>query len=125
MSKGKHFHKIAMLALAWFVFYVGASIAAPWVAPHRIVEICGPGGHIETIVVDHNGEQIDPGEHPLLCPLCLAASLEPPLDFQLNSVQDLCPAYSLKLYVAHIPALLGSPLPPRGPPVLHTGSAML
>lgn len=116
MLNRNRFHPIAMLVLAWFICYVAASIASPFIAPQHIVQVCGEGGHLKSIVVDSNGEEAAPAPHQLHCPLCLLCAFGPPATFKLAPET---PHFWLRQnlgYTSQTPRWLGAPLPPRGPP---------
>ncbi len=104
------------LMLAWFVLTLGVAMASPIVAPKTMEMICSDGGTMRLIVVDKNGDAVEAGQHTLDCAMCLPASLpavvvtrqvsqSPPLAYALTPIEE-----------ARIAALVGAPLPPRGPP---------
>lgn len=104
------------LVLAWFALTLGVAMASPIVAPKTMEMMCADGGAIRLIVVDENGDVVEAGQHTLGCAMCLPACLPPVLlPQQLSQPQPL--AYALTpIEEARIAALVGAPLPPRGPP---------
>jgi hypothetical protein len=113
MDRLRHAHLLARAVLAWFVFTLAASVAAPVFKAPSLESICtGTGG---MVLVEHGGSPAKTGGHQLECPLCVSFSAPPALP----------PAF-------HLPAaaqVLGGPAPawpqpfaiatskwPRGPP---------
>jgi hypothetical protein len=107
---------LARLVLAWFVLMLGIAIASPIVAPKTMEMVCSDGGPMKLIVVDQSGDVTAAGQHTLDCAMCLPASLTAPVAGQIApQLQPL--AYALNpVEKARIAALVGAPLPPRGPP---------
>jgi hypothetical protein len=71
---------------------------------------------MKIVVIDGDSDSAKLGHHTLDCSLCLAVSLPPdPIHLSFEPVQVL--AHALKpMVAAHIAALVGAPMPPRGPP---------
>lgn len=104
------------LVLAWFALTLGVAMASPLVAPKTMEMICSDGGTMRLIVVDKNGEVVEAGQHTLDCAMCLPAYLPAPATTrQLTQPQPLAHALT-PIEEARIAALVGAPLPPRGPP---------
>lgn len=103
------------LVLAWFVLGLGVAVAAPVVQPATMMLICSAGGS-KYVALDADGTAVQADEHSMDCPLCLPVSLPPAfISLQLSAPQ--APACARHPYVAaHIAALVGAPLPARGPP---------
>ncbi len=102
------------LILAWFVLVLAVAGASPVVRSMELV--CTPDGTMKTVVVGEDGQAQDAGHHTLDCSLCLPAVLPPAhrraaVDMPQPLAHALLPARA-----AHIAALVGAPLPPRGPP---------
>jgi len=110
--------RLLRLVLAWFALTLGVAIASPLVHPQSMQLVCGDGPGAKLVVVNDDGQAAGVGHHTLDCPACLATALPPaPVVPELPTV--LPQAHALhSFYVAHIAALLGAPLPPRGPPSL-------
>lgn len=106
------------LVLAWFLSMLGVAGASPLVHPMAMEVVCTAGDAVKTVVSGADGKPADTGRHGFDCPLCLATAL--PLPQACSRVETLQPLpHCLKLVVAaHIAALVGAPLPPRGPPLL-------
>lgn len=104
------------LVLAWFVLSLGAAMASPVVAPKTLAMVCSDSSAMKYIVLDQNGDVVDPAAHTLDCPMCMPASL--PAVTVLAPVRQPQPlAHALtRIEEARIAALVGAPLPPRGPP---------
>ncbi len=110
---------LTRLILAWFVLAVGIAAAAPVVAPQAMELVCSAGGEMRLVAIgDDEGGGAAPAHHSLDCPLCLATAVPlPQASAGCVPVQPL--AHALQpIAAAHIAALVGAPLPPRGPPAL-------
>lgn len=109
---------LTRLVLAWFVLTLGVAVASPVIHPQSMQMVCSSRGSMKLIVLDRDGNEVVAGHHTLDCPMCLAATLPPPqTQVSLEMPQPL--SYALQpIYVAHIAAMVGAPLPPRGPPAL-------
>ncbi|GHC92990.1 hypothetical protein GCM10007320_43610 [Pseudorhodoferax aquiterrae] len=108
---------LARTVLLWFVLALGVAIAAPVVQPQAMELICTASGGAKLVVLGEDGDQdIVVSHHSIECPMCLAVTLPPaPQTPRDEPVQPL--AHALQPVVAaHIAALVGAPLPPRGPP---------
>ncbi|GAB2481097.1 hypothetical protein GCM10027082_34930 [Comamonas humi] len=110
----------ARLVLAWFLLTLGIAVAAPIVHPHpQIMDVvCTANGDMQVVVLD-DADQAAPGPHHSLdCPLCLAVT-PPPCAPVVQATQPQPLGLALHPVVsARIAALVGAPLPPRGPPAL-------
>ncbi|WP_198972372.1 hypothetical protein [Xylophilus sp. ASV27] len=109
---------LARLVLAWFALTLGVAAASPVVHPRATEIVCTAGGSIKIVVSSDDGASAEIGQHTLDCSLCLAATVPlPARRVALEMPQPL--AHALRpLVAAHIAALVGAPLPPRGPPSL-------
>lgn len=119
MFTPRRLHMLIRLALACFALALGAAMASPWIAPKSLEVICGDSGMMQLAVLDQHGEAVDAQQHTLDCALCLPASL--PAALAVRSVSQPQPlAHALTpIKQARIAALVGAPLPPRGPPTQH------
>lgn len=103
----------ASLVLAWFVAFLGVAGLAPWVDT-------GPGDAVCTIggVAPSSGQGGDagPGHHTLKCALCLGISAPPSVPAVAEVAPQPLPHVLLPLESARLAALVGAPLPARGPP---------
>ncbi|THT98710.1 DUF2946 domain-containing protein [Lampropedia puyangensis] len=109
------FRKLTKLVIVWFALSILAATASPIVNPKRIDFLCAEGGAMKVVVVDDQGKIVPIGNHTLDCPNCLLTA--PPLQLEAGQTASAF-SFSLSRYrAAHIPALSGSALPPRGPPV--------
>ena len=109
---------LARLVLAWFALSVGAAMAAPLVHPQAMDIVCTTSGGIKLVPMGASSDEqaAPPHQHQLDCPLCMPVFTPPPARHF-----DFCPpqplAYALQPYVAaHLAALVGAPMPARGPP---------
>lgn len=110
---------VVRLVLVWFVLTLGVAVAAPIVQPQSTMLICSEGGS-KMIVVDDDGNQVVDGGHSTLdCPLCLPVALPPAFETLQLQVAPPVACAQHPLVSAHIAALVGAPLPARGPP-LHS-----
>lgn len=107
---------LARLILAWFVLTLGVAVASPMVYPQAMELVCSDGGTMKVVVIGEDGEAVQVGQHTLDCPMCLAAVLPPA--FVSIPFPHLAPLLLAQhpFAAAHIAALVGAPLPPRGPP---------
>ena len=106
---------VVRLVLAWFVLTLGIAVAAPIVQPHSTVLICSEGGS-KMIMVDADGERVSDTGHALDCPLCLPAALPPAFATVKLPVAPPATCALHPFVSAHLAALVGAPLPARGPP---------
>jgi hypothetical protein len=109
---------LARLVLAWFVLAMGVAIASPIVQPQAMELVCTASGGVKLVALGDDAQDGAAVHHTLDCPMCLAATLPlAPHKAPCASPQPL--AHALQpLVAAHIAALVGAPLPPRGPPSL-------
>ena len=113
---------LSRLVLAWFVLTLGVAVASPMVQPHAMELVCTAGGAIKLVSVE-DGRDLSAAaayglDHGLDCPMCLAVVL-PPGHAVVPSAQPQPLGRALQPIVsARIAALVGAPLPPRGPPSL-------
>jgi hypothetical protein len=130
MQTLRNAHLLARLVLVWFVLFVGVSVASPMVSPQSSQMVCSAMGGMKMVSADDgvnggaNGDA-DGGAGDTVklssnmdCPLCAQFSAPPsPVVFSFDTTSAL--AHALRpIPSAHIAWLTGSPLPPRGPPVL-------
>ncbi len=109
---------VVRLVLAWLLLTLGVAFASPWVAPQAMELVCAHGGSVKLVVVDDDGTAQATIHHGLDCPLCLATGL-PPSVYLPTLPQPQPLAHALHPIVrARIAALVGAPLPPRGPPAV-------
>ncbi|MDY0105422.1 DUF2946 domain-containing protein [Achromobacter sp.] len=104
------------LVLAWFALTLGVAMASPIVAPKTMEMICSDGGAMRVIVVDKNGDVVEAGQYTLDCAMCLPASLPASIVTQSMSQPEPLAHALASIEAARIAALVGAPLPPRGPP---------
>lgn len=114
---------LARFVLACFLVAVGAATAAPLVHPKAMELVCTAGGAIQWVMADTDADgdgdsdATTMGAHTLDCALCLPAAL--PASPAVQAAREPLPRLrALHPFTsAEIVALLGAPLPPRGPPV--------
>lgn len=104
------------LVLAWFALTLGVAAASPALHPQSLELVCSTGGIVKLVVMGEDGQPAKAGHHTLDCPMCLAATLPPPLPPTTAAPAPLPLAAVHPFAAAHIAALAGAPLPPRGPP---------
>lgn len=109
---------LARLVMAWFALTLGLAIASPLVRPQAMELVCTAGGSVKLVAVGgEEGQAVSP-HHSLDCPLCLAVT-PPPAHVSPSWAQPQPLGRALQPIVsARIAALVGAPLPPRGPPSL-------
>lgn len=110
---------LARLVLVWFVLSLGVAVASPVVNPQVGELVCSSTGVMKLIITNVDGSQETAdvgGSHLLDCPLCASASAPPPTVTQAAPTQQAL-SYALQsIPAARIAALVGAPLPARGPP---------
>lgn len=109
--------RLARLILAWFMLTIGAAIASPIVHPQALQLVCTTGSAMKLVAVGDDGDDATPpGHHTLDCPLCLHFSAPAPQVQTVVEPQQPLAHALLPAVRATIAALVGAPLPPRGPP---------
>lgn len=101
--------------VAWFVFSLGATLAAPVVQPHGLEVVCS-AGHGTTLVVHGNSGNAVLDTLGMDCPLCLLGSAPPQPTTTTESTLPLvhaAPAAPPQVF-AMVP--MATPPPARGPP---------
>lgn len=114
---------LARLILAWFVLTVGVAIASTIIHPPSLELVCSTGGTAKLVQMDafdgESGATDVRHHHTLDCPACLHLTAPPPPDYPgLNNRQQALAHALQPTLAAIIAALVGAPLPPRGPPEL-------
>lgn len=108
---------LAGLALAWLVLTLGVAVASPLVQPKLLEMVCSSMGGMQMIELDGDSP-LAQSPHALDCPLCLLAAAPPPsITVHFQQPQPLALALQ-PVVAARIAALVGAPLPARGPPAL-------
>lgn len=108
---------LARLVLAWFVLALGVAVASPIVHPRTMELVCSAGGSMQMVVTSDDSQRSATGPHTLDCALCLAISAPlPQAGTPFESPHPLADALTPS-FVARIAALVGAPLPARGPPL--------
>ena len=106
--------------MAWFLLTLGVAGASPFISPKTMELLCSTAGTAKLVVFDEQGQAQPTGQSSLDCPMCLAPMLPlPPVNPWAPPSQPLAHALP-PLQAAHIAALGGAPLPPRGPPSLFS-----
>ncbi len=114
-------HKLlARLVLAWFVLFVGVSVASPIIKPSDTQLICSASGTMKLVAADAaDGEgQGKTGVASMDCPLCTPLGLALPTPHQSPVVPSALAHALHPVAAAHLAWLTRSPLPARGPPSL-------
>lgn len=113
---------LTRLILAWFVLTVGVAIASPIIHPQSLELVCTTGSAaklVQTGDFDDGSGAADISHHTLDCPACLHLTAPPPPDYPALNNRQQALAHALQpTLAAIIAALVGAPLPPRGPPEL-------
>ncbi|MEQ6475709.1 MULTISPECIES: DUF2946 family protein [Comamonas] len=109
---------LTRLVLAWFMLTLSIAMASPIVHPKAIEVVCTSNGSMQVIMLDEDGQAAPGLHHSLDCPLCLTITTPPSYSSpHLEQPQPLGLALQ-PVVSARIAALVGAPLPPRGPPTL-------
>ena len=108
-------HRLARLALLWFVLTLGAAVASPMVHPQAETAICSGMG-MQKVVINDDGTTTTSAVSGISCPLCLMGGAPPqttlPLVAAVQALDNLVPSTP----VVHVETLTASPPPARGPP---------
>ncbi len=117
---------ITRWVLAWFLLALGVATAAPLVQPKPWVLVCSASGVVALVALqDDDGSSgggndgtAAPGgmHHTLDCALCLPGGAPPPVLAWALAAPAPLPHVLLPVEAARIAALVGAPLPARGPP---------
>jgi hypothetical protein len=109
---------LARLVLAWLMLTLGVAVASPLMHPQAMELVCTTAGATKLVVLDDDGNQAAQNHHTLDCALCLQFSAPPSVCLTaFTHPQPL--AHALRPVVAAtLAALVGAPLPPRGPPLV-------
>ena len=111
---------LARSVLVWFALSLGVAVASPLVNPQATELVCSGSGGMKVVIKTDDGskEVSDTGvSHVLDCPMCASLSAPPPL-VKLGVEPPHPLSYALQtIAAARIAALVGAPLPARGPPV--------
>ncbi|XAH23776.1 DUF2946 family protein [Xylophilus sp. GW821-FHT01B05] len=107
---------LARLVLLWFACVLGVAAASPIVHPQAMELACSASGNLKLVVMGDDGQAMEAGQHSLDCALCLAAHVPPPRTHTPPVLPQPLAHALLPTVAAHIAALVGAPLPPRGPP---------
>lgn len=114
----RHSTRIARLALAWLVLAVGVAAASPLVHPQAFELVCGAAGEMKLVVTHDDGSVQEMGHHTLDCATCLPAGGPPlVLSMYVPPVQHPLAHAVRPVEAARLAALVGAPLPARGPPL--------
>lgn len=106
---------LARIVLAWFVLFVGASVASPALMSGTVQVVCSAGG-VMKLVVQHDEDALAGVAPGMDCPLC-APVLPPPAARSGTFDPPSALAHALEpVPAAHIAWLTRAPLPARGPP---------
>lgn len=109
---------LTRLVLACFMLTLGIAVASPFVNPRTMEVVCTAGAGMQVVMLDEDGQAVSGPHHSLDCPMCLAITTPPAYPSQ-ESTQPQPLGLALRPVVAaRIAAMVGAPLPPRGPPTL-------
>lgn len=108
---------LARFVLAWFVLFVGASVASPALTPGSVQVVCSAGG-VMKLVVQQDEDALAGVVPGMDCPLC--APVLPPPNVRSDPLEPPCAlAHALEpVPAARIAWLTRAPLPARGPPLV-------
>ena len=117
MQKLRPLQQTARLILAWFVLALGVGMASPLVAPQQWDVVCSSNGSMKLVVVGDQSDDSALAPQHLDCPLCLNALALPGGGSAVQLPQPLPLGRATQaIEAARLAALVGAPLPPRGPP---------
>ena len=109
--------------LVWFALSLGVAVASPLVNPQAVELVCSGNGVMKVIIKSDDGVKevsaFSPTggvSHVLDCPMCATLAAPPPV-VKLNAEPNQALSYALQtIPAARMAALVGAPLPARGPP---------
>lgn len=110
---GKH---LVRLVLAWFVLAMGVAVASPLVNPQELQLVCSAGA-MKLLVKTADGSEATTG-HKLECPMCATVGAPPPANAEWAPLAQPLGHVTQPVPAARLAALVGAPLPARGPPSL-------
>ena len=106
--------------LAWFVLFVGASVASPLIHPVGWQEVCTSGGARRLVVGTDRADATEEGwsalAHALDCPACLPGLAPAPAGAGLTTPTWASAQVPGSGHAAPVPRAASAPLPARGPP---------
>ena len=109
---------LARIVLAWFVLFIGASVASPLIKPSAAQLICSASGAMKLVSAGggDGNDTSSTGVATMDCPLCVPVALALPTpESTLHLPSSL--AYAWRPTVAaHLVWVTRSSLPARGPP---------
>ncbi|MDA8452887.1 DUF2946 domain-containing protein [Acidovorax sp. NCPPB 3859] len=110
--------RLAPLVLAWWMLAFGMAAASPLLHPQSLQVVCNAAGAAKLVAVQDDGSGLrEMGQHGLDCALCLAPGAPPPAPQVLAVPMEQPLAHVLQpVEAARLAALVGAPLPARGPP---------
>ncbi len=114
---------LARAMLVWFALSLGVAVASPIVNPQAVELVCSGNGVMKVIIKSDDGVKevsalgVSNGvSHVLDCPMCATLGAPPPV-VKLDAEPNQALSYALQtIPAARIAALVGAPLPARGPP---------
>jgi hypothetical protein len=113
----RHARQLTRFVLVWFAMALGVAMASPLGSPKSIDMVCASGGVMKLVVTDE-GDQAQPKNQSLDCPLCMGLAFPPAPDAAV-AVKPSPLSHALHpIAAAHIASATAPPLPPRGPPAL-------
>ncbi len=110
-------HRLAKLALAWFVLSISVAIASPIVQPQRMELLCSGTGVAKLLVKTADGAEALPS-HGLNCALCIQASAPPPVLATVVPPPHSVTYQTLAATASHVAVHTAAPPPGRGPPAI-------
>ena len=117
MQTLRHARQLTRFVLVWFALALGVAMASPLVSPKSIDMVCASGGVMKLVVSDE-GDQAQPANPSLDCPLCMSLAF-PPAPVTAQAVKPSPLSHALHpIAAAHIASATAPPLPSRGPPAL-------
>ena len=107
---------LSRLVVGWFALAICILSALSLSSTKNFELVCSSSTGIKLVLTGDDG-QVQASHHAVDCPMCLGAALPFPDAPAVIALHHAPLAYALKPAVAaHIAALVGAPLPPRGPP---------
>lgn len=109
-------HLLARCVLLWFALSLGVAVASPLVNPQDTQLVCSGAGVMKLLVKDVDGKLVEGSGHKLDCPLCASLGAPPPTPARIIPPSQPLAYATQSIPAARMAALVGAPLPARGPP---------
>lgn len=107
------------IVLAWFMLFIGSSIATSFVNPGSMQLVCSASGAMKLVSLDQDSSDSGLADSGMQCSLCASViAVFPALETSVQGARltHITSTTSSEVVVAHVAE---PPMPPRGPPAPH------